>query len=178
MTSESKLIQQAEFNPKIKTYIFLVGCFILLISFIGIPVLVVWLLGLGNYVGKKYHRNLSCKLTENHLDFKKGVFFKVEKTIPLENIQDLTFIENPILNRLDLKILKIETAGNSTPGGSDMKLIGIIDSANFKKKVLDQREVLRNESMGRTNHTSTETGANYHQILTEIKELLIEIKNK
>lgn len=178
MTTESKLIQQAEFNPKIKTYILLIGCFILLITLIGIPVLIIWLLGLGNYIGKRYHRNLSCKLTENHLEFKKGVFFKVEKTIPLENIQDLTFLENPILNWLELKVLKIETAGNSNSGGSDMKLIGIIDSANFKKKVLDQREVLRNESMGRINHTATEVVTNYHQVLSEIKNLLVEIKNK
>ncbi|MGB1041602.1 MAG: PH domain-containing protein, partial [Flavobacteriales bacterium] len=135
MNNEPLIIKKADFNPKIKNYVLLLGCFVLIVSFIGIPLLIVWLLGLGNYIGKRYHKSLSCKLTENHLEFKKGVFFKVEKTIPLENIQDLTFLENPILNWLELKILKIETAGNSKPGSSDMKLIGIMDSANFKKSV-------------------------------------------
>jgi len=44
------------------------------------------------------------------LEFKKGIFFRVEKTIPLENIQDLTFNEDPLLRYLDLRVLKIETA--------------------------------------------------------------------
>ena len=96
-------------------------------------------MGLGQYISKRYYENISCELSSNHLEFKKGVLFKVEKTIPLENIQDLTFIENPLLKHLDLRILKIETAGQSNPKGSDMKLIGIIDSVDFKKKVLYQR---------------------------------------
>ena len=144
MTLESNLVQKAEFNPKIKTYILLTVSFFLIISIMGIPILIVWLLGLGQYISKRYYENMSCELTTKHLEFKKGVLFKVEKTIPLENIQDLTFIENPLLKYLDLRILKIETAGQSNPKGSDMKLIGIIGASDFKKKVLHQRELLKN----------------------------------
>ena len=111
MTLDSKLIQRAEFNPKIKTYILYTVSFFLLISVMGIPILIFWFLGLGQYISKRYYENISCELSINHLEFKKGVLFKVEKTIPLENIQDLTFIENPLLKHLDLRILKIETAG-------------------------------------------------------------------
>lgn len=125
MTSDTKLIEKAEFNPKIKTYIFLTFAFVMLITIIGIPILIIWLLGLGQYISKRYYENLSCEITTNHLEFKKGVLFTVEKTIPLENIQDLTFVENPLLKHLDLRILKIETAGHSNPKGSDMQLIGI-----------------------------------------------------
>jgi putative membrane protein len=109
------------------------------------------------------------------LEFKKGAFFKVEKTIPLENIQDLTFVENPILNLLELKILKIETAGGSNQHGSDMQLIGIIDSEQFKKKVLNQRDLL---SLGSPNlQADIESGSN-EKILIEIRDLLKEIKEQ
>lgn len=137
------LIQKAEFSPKIKTYIILYVGLILLLTIIGIPLLIVWILGLGSYVSNRYYQNLKCRLTDRHLVFSKGAFFKVEKTIPLENIQDLTFIENPILNTLDLRVLKIETAGGSNPNGSDMKLIGISEAESFKQKVLEQRELVR-----------------------------------
>ena len=146
MTSESTIIRTAEFNPKIKSYILFSTAIILTLTLVGIPFLLFWLLGLGQFISRRYYENLKCKLTEQHLEFKKGVLFKVEKTIPLENIQDLTFIENPLLKVLDLRILKIETAGQSNPQGSDMKLIGILNSLDFKENVLKQRESLRTES--------------------------------
>jgi putative membrane protein len=105
------------------------------------------------------------------------VLFKVEKTIPLENIQDLTFIENPLLKYLDLRILKIETAGQSNPQGSDMKLIGIVNSADFKEQVLHQRDLLKTDN--RVDNREADT--NNEQIidlLKEIKNILNDIKNK
>jgi len=43
-----------------------------------------------------------------HLNqFKKGMMFRVEKTIPLENIQDLTFLDNPFLRWFDLRCDRI-----------------------------------------------------------------------
>ncbi|TXG39432.1 PH domain-containing protein [Seonamhaeicola maritimus] len=177
MEKGTNIIIKAEFNPKIKTYILLTVAFFLVISLAGIPFLIIWFLGLGQHISKRYYQNLRCQLTTKHLEFKKGVLFKVEKTIPLENIQDLTFIENPILNILDLRILKIETAGQSNPKGSDMKLIGIIDSANFKESVLKQREAIqsKNYSLNQTSDNSTEKT---HELLEEIRDLLNDIKNK
>jgi len=166
-------IKQSEFNPRIKNYILFVVAFFLLITIIGIPILIVWFLGLGQYFSKRYYEHLQCKLTEKHLEFKKGVFFKVEKTIPLENIQDLTFIENPILKYFDLRVLKIETAGHSNPKGSDMKLIGIIDALKFKEQVLDQREKIKSG-----NYTPDSNNNQTNIILEEIRDLLTDIKNK
>ncbi len=176
MTTDSNIIKKAEFNPKIKTYILLVVSFFLLISIVGIPILIIWFLGLGQYISKRFYENLKCQLTNRHLEFKKGVLFKVEKTIPLENIQDLTFIENPLLKALDLRILKIETAGQSNPKGSDMKLVGILNSSEFKELVLNQREVIRSNSKENTQATSSNEKTN--MLLEEIRDLLNEIKNK
>ncbi len=173
--TEKKIIEKAVFSVKIKTYILLVVSFFLLISIIGIPLLVIWLLGFGQYYSGKYYDHLTCQLTEHHLVFSKGAFFKVEKTIPLENIQDLTFLQNPVLNLLDLRILKIETAGSSNPHGSDMKLIGINEAERFKQKVLEQREILvrkpKTEEKSEVKNESLE-------VLLEIRDLLKDMKNK
>jgi len=175
--SESNLIQKAEFNPNIKIYILLLVAFFLTISLAGIPLLVIWFLGLGQYISRRFYEHLECKLTNQNLEFKKGVLFRVEKTIPLENIQDLTFIENPFLRMLDLRILKIETAGQSNPQGSDMKLIGIMNSSEFKEKVLHQRELLKTEN--RSDNRQTDTSQEQMlDLLKEIKDILNDIKNK
>ena len=167
------LIQNAVFSSKIKTYIMLVVGFFLFISIVGIPILIIWLLGLGQYYSRRYYDHLTCQLTTQHLVFSKGAFFRVEKTIPLENIQDLTFLENPILNLLELRVLKIETAGSSNPHGSDMKLIGINDAEDFKRKVLDQREILvRKPNI----ESSTIDQDESIEVLREIRDLLKDIK--
>ena len=176
MISESRIIQTADFNPKIQTYILLSGVLILTISVVGIPLIIIWMMGLGKYIGKQFYNNLCCQLSDTSLEFKKGILFKVEKTIPLENIQDLTFNENPLSRYLGLNILKIETAGQSNPSGSDMKLIGILKSEDFKKKVLQQRELLKAGSKPVSVISSPENNQIVN-VLTEIKDILTEIKN-
>lgn len=172
--SDTIMIQEATFSTKIKTYILLSVGFFLFITIIGIPILVIWLLGLGQYVSRRYYDNLCCKLTTRHLIFSKGAFFMVEKTIPLENIQDLTFLQNPILNLLELRILKIETAGGSNPHGSDMKLIGIMQAEEFKQKVLEQRELLMRKPEDESSVSNDES----IEVLREIRDLLKDLKQK
>lgn len=176
MDQESEIIQTATFTPRIKTYILLVVAFYMLISVAGIPLLLVWFLGVGQAISRRYYQNLICSLTTRHLEYRKGVLFMVEKTIPLENIQDLTFLENPLLKLLDLRILKIETASASKPGGgSDMKLVGIVDMQDFKHKVLQQRTLLRKEQTA-VPGTKTEDNQQMIALLTEIRDLLKEQK--
>lgn len=177
MTTTSKIIQAAEFNPKIKVYLLISVALILIMTVVGIPLLIFWFLGFGQYYCRRFYESLKCKLTVQHLEFKKGVFFKVEKTIPLENIQDLTFIENPLLKYFGLRILKIETAGQSNPQGSDMKLIGIINPSDFKEKVLNQRELLKTENKIENRQPET-NNEQVVDLLKEIKNILNDIRKK
>jgi len=165
-----KPIRRAEFSPRIKTYVFLYIGFVMFITILGIPLLLIWLLGAGKRISRLYYENLKCQLTDRHLIYSKGAFFRVEKTIPLENIQDLTFLENPILNLFELRILKIETAGGNHSQGSDMKLIGIVDAEQFKQEVLEQREEIRMkaERVQNSELDSPET----LEVLREIRDIL------
>ncbi len=78
MTPEPDLIKTAEFNPNIKRYILLLVAVILALTLIGIPFLIVWFVGPGQYISRRYYENLKCKLTVRHRVFSKGVIFKVE----------------------------------------------------------------------------------------------------
>lgn len=171
-------MKEASFNPQIRGYIFAVTAFFMFVSLVGIPLLIFWVAGIGQVISRKYYENLKCRLTETHLEFKKGVMFRVEKTIPLENIQDLTFLDNPFLRMFDLRILKIETAGSSNPQGSDMKLVGIVDTPVFKEAVLDQRSLIRNKSLSEGTAVQGLEGEESLTLLREIRDLLVKLNEK
>ena len=173
MSNQVQLLKKAEFNPRLKTYLNLYGLFILLISLITIPLIPFWLIIAPYFIGKYFDR-LECELTSRSLRFKKGFIVQIEKTIPLDKIQDLTFKEGPILKKLGLSVLRIETAGNSGAGSADLSLLGIVDAHKFREMVFDQRDKV-------TDNSSVQDGDNQDtltQIMTDIRDSIQRIESK
>ena len=169
---------RTRFNPLIRPYLVLSVGFSLLVTIIGIPFAILWFLGVGQWWARHYFDKLECELTPRALRYRKGIFVTVEKTIPLENIQDVTFIEGPLLKRFNLSILKFETAGHSAGQANDMKLIGIIDAHDFRARILAARD-----EMKRTNTTgivpnSGDTAQAQLEVLREIEETLQRILSR
>ena len=179
--TEEIILNKATFNPKVKTYIFLVILFYLAISFIGWVVIPFWIFGLGQWLSEKYFHTLMCELTNKNLRFSKGMIVHIEKTIPLENIQDLSFIGGPILRYFGLTLIKVETAGGGGQHNQNMmSMIGINDAEKFKKEILNQREKIMIEKRGGniiSNEPKQTQAIDNTQLLTDIKNELIEIKN-
>jgi len=134
---------RARFNPLIKPFLVMKIGMTMAFTVIGIPLAIIWFLGVGRWWAQHYFDRLECQLGERSLRFRKGIFVTTEKTIPLENIQDVTFIEGPVLKRFNLSTLKFETAGHSVGQASDMRLTGIIDAQDFRSRIMAAREALR-----------------------------------
>ena len=134
---------RAEFNPLIRPYLVLYVGGVLLLTIVGIPLALVWFCGVGQWWARHYFARLECELGASALRFRKGILFQVEKTIPLENIQDVTFIEGPVLRHFHLSILKFETAGQSQGQAHDMHLVGIVDAHAFRGLILERRLAAR-----------------------------------
>ena len=145
---------RAVFNPLVRPYLVLKIGFIIASTIIGIPLAIVWFCGVGQWWARHYYDKLECRLGPRSLRFRRGIFVQVEKTIPLENIQDVTFIEGPILRRFHLSILKFETAGQSAGQAHDMHFVGIINAHDFRNAILHTRDVLR-QQMFRGSSAST-----------------------
>lgn len=136
-------IIKAQFNPLIKPFLVVKIGLTMICSVVGIPLAVIWFLGVGRWWARHYFDRLECQLSERSLRFRKGIIVTTEKTIPLENIQDVTFIEGPVLRHFNLSTLKFETAGHSVGQASDMHLTGIIDAQAFRARIIAAREALR-----------------------------------
>jgi len=181
--TEEIILNEATFNPKVKTYIFFVVLFFLFSTIIGIILVPFWIFGLGQWISGKYFKTLSCQITNKNLKFSKGLMIHIEKTIPLENIQDLSFIGGPILRYFGLTLIKIETAGGG--GGAHnqnmMSMLGITNSEKFKIQILVERERVIKEKHSYSNvNTQNYIPGNItldSQLLIDIKNELVEIKN-
>ncbi len=181
MDQNNPIIRDATFNPKVKTYIFLVVLFYLIVSVAGLVIVPFWIFGLGQWISNKFFHTLKCQLTHKQLRFSKGLILHIEKTIPLENIQDLSFIGGPVLRWFGLSLIKVETAGGGGGQGHNnmMSMIGVDNAEEFKSMILDQREKIikeKNQPAFATPDNKENTGLN-DKLLTEIKNELVEIKN-
>lgn len=165
-------LQRARFNTLIRPYLVMQGAFLLAITVVGIPLALLWLCGIGQWWARHYYDKLECELSSRTLRFRKGILFQVEKTIPLENIQDVTFIEGPILRQFHLAMLKFETAGQSQSAGNQMQLVGIIDAHDFRTRILAARDALRH---GQPAGTGSNTPDAQLVLLTRIAARLDEI---
>ena len=145
---ESEGVIVASFNPLYRPYLVVTIGLTMASTIVGIPSAIVWFCGVGQWWARHYFDKLSCRIDGKVLRYRKGILVQVEKTIPLENIQDVTFIEGPILKRFHLATLKFETAGHSAGQAHDMHLTGIIDAHEFRNRIIEAREALRQQLSG------------------------------
>ncbi len=172
---DAPAVLRATFNPLLRPYLVIYVAWFLLVTVVLSPLAVLWLLGIGQWWARHYFDELKCELDDRVLNFRKGILFQVEKTIPLENIQDVTFIEGPLLRRFHLAVLRIETAGQSQGQAHNMQLAGIVDADRLRAEILLRRDRLRRELAGaRADHDVLQLAA-LHAIrerLDDIADLL------
>jgi membrane protein YdbS with pleckstrin-like domain len=165
---------RAQFNPLIRPYLVVTIGLSMVSTIIGIPIAVIWFLGAGQWWARHYFDLLDCTLDDKALRFRKGILFQVEKTIPLENIQDVAFIEGPLLRHFNLSTLKFETAGSSHAGAANMELTGIINAHEFRNEIMRRRDELK--SRNRAPIPSGEGGESEQlAVLKEIRDKLDEL---
>ena len=170
---------RAAFNPLIRPYLVITIGFAMLVTIVGIPVAIVWFAGLGGWWARHYFDRLDCELTDKAIRFRKGILVQVEKTIPLENIQDVTFIEGPILKHFNLSTLKFETAGSSHNAAANMELTGIIEAQEFRNKILAARDRLK-QNGGHPSSTATQdsTLAVLQRIEGKLEEISSHLRSR
>ncbi|MDF1798403.1 MAG: PH domain-containing protein [Planctomycetota bacterium] len=140
-----RILLEARFDPRLKTYYLLQTMFLLLVTFFGILLMPIWFF-IGRAVHKRQYEALECELTERTLNFRKGFLFRVQKNVPLDKITDLALNEGPILRYLGLCSLTVETAGGGAGVGTGQAvLVGVMDPIEFRNAVMRQRDAV---SMG------------------------------
>lgn len=180
LSTETEIIYEAKFSPRLKTHWFLYVLYALAISVVGLILAPFWLLGVGYWWCNRYFRTLKCVITAKNLELRKGGLIRIEKTIPLDRIQDITLKEGPLLRALKLASVRVETAGQSgTEGVGDASVVGIMEPLDFRSHLLAQRERVvssRNDLKKITWHASADDTV--QSLLTQILEVLTRIEKR
>lgn len=168
-----KILLSAKFNPKVKQYWLVSWLLVSTLTLIGIPLLLISV-PLFLFFSGRMLKAMSAKLTDRKLVVKRGILFKVEKSIPLEKITDVAMSQGPLMRLFNLHRLSFETAGQSGPGAL-VSLIGIVDASEFREAILAQKDVM---SVSATNDTmaAIDSQSGLEQLTDSVKriELLLE----
>jgi putative membrane protein len=177
---EEEVLRKASFDSKLKVYWLIHVTWMLFVSMVGIPFIPIWLLGLGQWLCRRRYECMEAELTARSLNLRMGYLIRVEKNVPLDKIQDLALREGPILRKLGLSSLGIETAGSSGQGAPDASLVGVIDAVEFRDAVLDQREAVVSGGApdAAPATTAASGGGESLALLGEIRDTLLRIEQK
>lgn len=177
MTSSERVIWDAEFNDAVTTYWLLNGILICIVTVIGILFLPIWFF-VGKWMTRKYLASHKCTLTDRSLKVSKGIFTKIEKTVPLDKITDVGIVQGPIMRYFNIEALSVETAGQSSVG-SLIQLSGIKDGRQFRDAILKQRDQVAVFSEDQQKSGPGLGGdSKTIELLTEIRDSLARMERK
>ena len=175
MRSAPRVLRTAEISPQAIRYSMINFTLVMISSIVGIIVLPI-ALPIAWWYYRKFYATLEVVLTSRELQVSRGVLVRQEKSVPLEKVTDLALIQGPIMRRMDIKGLQVETAGQSSgPGGSLIKLIGINDTEGFRDDALDQRDKVTDGIAPGETTAATEADSSI-ALLTEIRDSLKRIE--
>lgn len=179
--SNARILKEATIAPNAVNYNLLGIAIALSITILGIPLLVI-VLPLAHWYWNRYYANLKVILTTRELKVHRGIFNREEKSIPLEKITDLAVFQGPIMRKMDLKGIRVETAGQSTGAGALVRVVGIHETDEFRDLVLTQRDRIT-DSDGQSSASPPQhavqaaSGEPILPMLVEIRDTLVRLES-
>lgn len=137
--ADHRVLKEATTAPNAVRYQLLALTAGLTLSIFPIPILPI-AIPIAAWYWKRYYAHLRVRLTTRELKVDRGVMIREEKSIPLEKITDLAVFQGPIMRRMGLKGIKVETAGQSSGTSALVSIVGIEDVDEFRDRVLSQRD--------------------------------------
>ncbi|WP_026374731.1 PH domain-containing protein [Aestuariibacter salexigens] len=160
----NEAILRADIDSKVLNYwlaLAVIICMFGVITLVLLP-LIIPLVMIGT---RKYLAALSVELFERKLSVKKGVFVRVEKSVPLEKITDISMVQGPLMRYFGLYRLNFETAGQSGEGAL-VNVIGIINAEAFRERVLAQKDKISEKAAPKSEQVDTQD-----PLLTSVKNI-------
>ncbi len=139
MRQPPRILRTAEISPQAIRYSMITFSLTMIATGIGILLLPL-ALPIAWWYYRRFYATLEVVLTSRELQVGRGVLIRQEKSIPLEKVTDLALVQGPIMRRMGVKGLQVETAGQSSGGMALVRLIGIEDTDGFRDDALDQRD--------------------------------------
>ncbi|MFO1066587.1 MAG: PH domain-containing protein [Pirellulales bacterium] len=96
------------------------------------------------------------RIDEDVLEVESGLFFRVHKTIPLENVQNIDLVQNLFHRFLSVAEVRVETASGREPEAV-LKVLSMADIVQLRSSVAARRQSLEVFEPNRTELSSSPT---------------------
>ncbi len=156
--AHEKVLREAVIAPSAVRYKVLADAATLAASIVGIAILPLSV-PITTWYYRRYYANLRVRLTTREIKVDRGVLVREEKSIPLEKITDLAVYQGPIMRWMDLKGIRVETAGQSGGGSALVSIVGLDDTDGFRDRVLAQRDRIADRDDGVAGSTGAGSGS-------------------
>jgi putative membrane protein len=174
--TEPRIIEEASFTNATRYFVVstavVLTCTVVMIPFMIIVLPIVYLAKSIEY------KHIRCYYTPRFLKVHRGWLNKEEKTIPLDKITDLAVKQGPIMRRIGVEALQLETAGQSGSGSALVNLVGIEDARAFRDRVLEQRDRLAAAGDAPAAAASASAPSAGDPVLAEIRDTLLRIERR
>jgi uncharacterized protein len=110
--------------------------FILTGVFILIVIFVVWV--------RLYYASMWYELRDDEMSWKRGVWFRRTGIVPYNRITNLDVIQGPVMRRLGISTLSIQTAGYSGQAVPEIRIEGIEHADDLRELI---RSLVRRSGM-------------------------------
>ena len=101
-----------------------------------IPVFIFYLVG-GPSIIRRSIDSIEWYIENGYIKIKRGIWFKMEKSIPFDKITDFRLVEGPLMRKYNIKGIQIQTAGSNMIEGI---ITGAKDIDALKEKLLNLRD--------------------------------------
>ena len=83
-----------------------------------------------------YYRTADYRLTEDEIEFRRGVFFRAKTTVPYNRITNVDASQGPVQRLVDAGSVGIHTAGYGGQMGAELTITGVSDYEAIKDQIL------------------------------------------
>jgi len=102
----------------------------------GLAALTVLLFGYVTWWIPAFYRTAAYRLTDEELEYRRGVFFQQRTTVPYNRITNVNAAQGPIQRAVGAGEVQIHTAGYGGQMGAELTIDGVADFEDIKEQVL------------------------------------------
>jgi len=125
-----------------------------------------------------YYQSMWYELRDDEMSWKRGVWFRRTGIVPYNRITNLDVIQGPVMRRVGISTLSIQTAGYSGQAVPEIRIEGIEHADDLRELIrsLVRQSGMQNDGTGGTFPTGVPTDQKIIEELVKIRTLLEQQK--
>jgi len=125
-----------------------------------------------------YYQSMWYELRDDEMSWKRGVWFRRTGIVPYNRITNLDVIQGPVMRRVGISTLSIQTAGYSGQAVPEIRIEGIEHADDLRELIrsLVRQSGMHNDGTGGTFPTGVPTDQKIIEELVKIRTMLEQQK--